>query len=151
MGHSFYQPPVLSPCFHVLWGLETPNSSRAPEQGGWEVGTHFYHLLLCPVRLCLHRLHSPGNEGLCLYVTFQLVNHMTRKNGLHSPSFWSDLHARRPEELGSSQNGCPFCTHVAKQATLHTPRWEQRLGPLLQAEQRRRDKEGTLACWLGVL
>lgn len=77
-GHSFYQPPALPSCFHALWGLEALNSPPAREQGGCEVETHFYHPLHCPLSLS-PQPPKPREQGLCMNVTFQLVNHVTRK------------------------------------------------------------------------
>lgn len=78
MGHSFHQPPALPYCFHVSGGLETPSSPPAQEHGGCEAETNCSRLLLCP--LCLSPQAPQQREGgFCMNVTFQLVNHMTRK------------------------------------------------------------------------
>lgn len=109
---------ALSSCFHAFWGLETPNSCPAPEQGGWEVGTRVYHLLLCPLGVS-PQTSQPRDESLCSNMTFPLVNHTRKMADTHLPS--GVTYTEGPlEELGTSQNCRHFCTPFGKQALFHT-------------------------------
>ena len=53
-----------------------------------------------------------------------------RKNDSHLPSFWSDLHTRRPEALPSSWNCYLFCSHIDNNVSIQ----HLGLGPLPGAE-----------------
>lgn len=70
-------------CLHVLWGLKPPNRPPAQEDG--EAGADFHRLSLCP--LCLSpQTPQPREGGLCMNVTFRLVNHDKKNDSHHLPS-----------------------------------------------------------------
>lgn len=134
------------PAFTGFRGVRRPQIPLLPqgrEVGRWE---HIFIIFSFVFTVSLHRPHSPGDEGLCLNLTFQLVDPMAREMARILLPSRLDYAPGALNCWGAPQKVATYgpTRKNRRRSTQHC-----RLGPLPEAEQRGRNKEGTRGCRFG--